>query len=279
MKRRLGWFSRDMVSGIVCLLAVALNACSEDDDDALVAGLGAEDKAWISAALLHAGTVRKRDTDASVAVTGHFEPRHIEILNKVADDLATIAGRPLLLLGEARLVTPKPPQDWPSKANAGLIILSPVPFSIQIMNYLAVLDTHLKNRFDPRYKMQTTVNQLLRKPIPTCRGEIDPRSEGEPFILVIDNSALFEGTPEAEAVLARCALELYLVAVGWDPAKASPYPAGMSKVEINRGLGAYITGDAELPLAPRARAALRVLYSDAVEAGDGAAKLDAVLKR
>ena len=276
----MAWAMRRISKALsVCLLAMMPHACSEGDEDAMIADLGAEDKAWISAALLHGGVLRKRDAEAKVAVTGHFEPRHIEILNKVAADLASIAARPLLALGEAKLVTPKPPEDWPDKDSAGLLIISPVPFSIQIMNYLTVLDTHLKNRFEARYKMQTTVNHLLRKPVPTCRGEIDLRSDDQPFILVLDNSALFEGTGDAEAILTRCALELYLGVIGWDISKASPYPDGMAKAEINRSLGDYIAGNAELPLAPRARAAIRVLYSDALGSGDGAAKLDAVLKR
>ena len=257
---------------------LTLHACSEGDEDALVAGLGAEDKAWIREVLPHDGALRRRDERAEVAITGHFEPRHIEILNKVADDLANVAGRPLLELGTPRLVTPYPPENWPDKDNAGLIIISPVPFSIQMMNYLAVLDFHLKNRFDPKYNMQTTVNHLLRKPIPTCRGEIDLRSEGRPFIMVLDNSALFEGTPEAEAALTRCAMELYLAAIGWDISKASPYPEGLSKVEINNNLGDYIAGKTDIPLAPRVKAAIRILYSEALHDGDDAAKLDALLK-
>ena len=155
---------------LATLLMVTLQACSEGDEDALVSGLGAEDKAWIREALLHDGVLRRRDESAEVAVTGHFEPLHIEILNKVADDLAIVAGRPLLELGPPKLVTPYPPEDWPDKDKAGMIIISPVPFSIQMMNYLTILDVHLKNRFDPSYKMQTTVNHLLRKPIPTCRA-------------------------------------------------------------------------------------------------------------
>lgn len=266
---------------IACLLALSLQACSESDEEALIASLGADDKAWISATLLHAGTLRKRDAEAEVAVTGHFEPRHIEILNKVAADLGDVAGRGLFALGEPLLATPTapPPEDWPHKDNAGLIIVSPVPFSIQIMNYLTVIDVHLKNRFDPSYKMQATVNHLLRKPIPTCRGEIDLRSDEQPFIMVLDNSALFEGTSEAEAVLARCALELYLAAIGWDISRASPYADGLGKEEINRRLGDYIAGKAELPLTSRARAAIQILYSDALESGDGAVKLDGVMRR
>jgi hypothetical protein len=68
------------------------------------------------------------------------------------------------------------------------------------------------------------VNHLLCWPAPTCRGEIDLKSKDQPFIMVIDNSALFEGTSDAEAIQARCALELYLVAMGWDLSRASPYP-------------------------------------------------------
>jgi hypothetical protein len=271
--------SKARAAAIAGLLAVSVFACSESDEDALIAGLGAEDKAWISRALLHAGTLRKRDDEIEVAVTGHFEPRHIEILSKVAADLATAAGRPLLELGDPRLATQTPPEDWPDADNTGLIIVSPVPFSIQIMNYLTVIGVHLKNRFGPSYKMQATVNHLLRKPVPTCRDEVDLASDGQPFIMVIDNSGLFEETPEAEAVLARCALELYLGVIGWDVAKASPYPDGMAQAEINRRLGDYIAGKADPPLAPRARAALRVLYSDALESGDGAVKLDGVLGR
>jgi hypothetical protein len=273
------WLSRARAVVVTCLFAATLHACSEGDDDALLEKLGAEDKSWISAALLHGGALRKRDEGVEVAVIGHFEPRHIEILNRVAADLATVAGRPLLELGEAKLAAPTAPENWPDEDSTGLIIVSPVPFSIQIMNYLTVLDVHLKNHFDPSYKMQTTVNHLLRKPIPTCRGEIDLGSEGQPFILVIDNSDLFEKTPEAEAVLARCALELYLGVIGWDISKASPYGKGLGKDEINRQLAAYISEKTELPLTPKARAAIRVLYSEELEAGDGAAKLDAVLGR
>ena len=212
-------------------------------------------------------------------MTGHYEPRHLEILGKVAADLADIAGRTALELGETRLVTPEPPVDWPDDDSVGLLIVSPVPFSIQIMNYLSVLETHLENHFDPGYKMQTTVNHLLRRPVPTCRGEIDVKSEDTPFILVIDNSAMFEKTPEAEAILERCGLELFLGALGWDIERASPYEEGLTKAEITRTLTAYLKGEGALPLSRRAAAALRLLHSDRLEPGDEVEKMDELLKR
>lgn len=271
--------ARRLVVGLCCLGLLIIYGCSDDPLDRLISELEDRDKAWIAAALPHDGIIRKREDPAIVAVTGHYEPRHLEILAKVATDLAEAAGQMALELGEARLVTPKPPEGWPDEDSAGLLIVSPVPFSIQMMNYLSVLETHIENHFDPSYKMQTTVNHLLRRPVPTCRGEIDVKSEGAPFILVIDNSAMFENTPDAEAVLARCGLELYLGALGWDVSRASPYADGLDKAGITRALAAYIKGDASLPLSRRAASGLRLLYSDRLGAGDGAAKLDALLGR
>lgn len=274
-----GLSPRPLLAALACLGALFVHGCSDDPLDTMIAGLDDKDKAWIAAALPHDGKVRKREEPATVAVTGHYEPRHLEILGKVAADLADVAGHAALELGEARLVTPKPPVDWPDDGSVGLLIVSPVPFSIQIMNYLSVLETHLGNHFDPSYKMQTTVNHLLRRPVPTCRGEIDVKSEATPFILVIDNSAMFEKTPDAEAILARCGLELFLGALGWDIGRASPYEEGLTKAEIIRALNAYVKGEGALPLSDRAAAALRLLHSNRLEAGDGAEKLDEVLKR
>jgi len=274
-----GVIARSLLVGLCCLGGLFIYGCSDDPLDTLVAGLDDQDKAWIAAALSHDGTIRKREETARVAVTGHYEPRHLEILTKVASDLAEVAGHAALELGESRLVTPTPPVDWPDDDSTGLLIVSPVPFSIQMMNYLSVLETHLGNHFDPSYKMQTTVNHLLRRPVPTCRGEIDIKSEGMPFIMVIDNSAMFEAVPEAEAILARCGVELYLGALGWDVSRASPYAEGLDKAAITRAFTEYVTGTEALPLSRRAAAALRLLYSDRLEAGDDAAKLDTLLKR
>lgn len=276
----MSWLIRRWVlAGLCCLAVLVTQGCSEDKIDTLVAGLDDKDKAWIAGALLHNGKIRKREEVARIAVTGHYEPRHIEILTKVVEDLADALGTEAITLGEIRAVTPTPPSDWPAKDSVGLLIVSPVPFSIQMMNYLSVLDTHLGNHFDPGYKMQTTVNHLLRRPVPTCRGEIDLKSDVTPFILVIDNSAMFEKTRDAEAVLARCALELLLAALGWDVSRANPYEIGMTEAKITRALRDYATGAKPLPLSRRTVAAFRLLYSSRLDAGDDGAKLDGLLRR
>ena len=90
------------------------------------------------------------------------------------------------------------------------------------------------------------MNHLLCWPVPTCWGEIGLKSKDQPFIMVIDNSALFEGTSDAEAIQARCALELYLVVMGWDLSGASPYPWGMKKAVIAQVLGLYLSEKGDL---------------------------------
>lgn len=269
--------TRVLTGLILGVILGIVSACSQSDIDEVIASLSPADKSWVRDALLHDGLIRKHDGTAEVAVTGHYAPRHIEILNKVAVELGEVLGSPVLELGEAKPVTPKPPENWPEPDKVGLLIVSPVPFSIQIMNYLTVIETHLKNRFHASYKMQTTVNHLLRKPIQTCRGEIDLRSDGQPFILVMDNSTLFEGTEDSEAILARCAVELYLGVLGWDISRARPYPDGLNSAAVNQALGRYLAGESGLPLSSKAMAALRILYSDQLENGDDATRLDEVL--
>ena len=74
-------------------------------------------------------------------------------------------------------------------------------------------------------------------------------------------------------------MELYLGALGWDVSRASPYADGLDKAGITRALASYVKGEGGLPLSRRAEAGLRLLYSDRLEAGDGATKLDALLGR